>query len=93
LGSLSSEILRFVRREVITNKMFYAATGCLRIPLFAELHDTDQHRACRLRGNRTRVFRQAYERLKSLGLTENVEVGDRLTPRGEPMLADLFDCR
>jgi hypothetical protein len=37
------------------------------------------------------VFKQRVRRLKSLGLTESLEVGYRLSPRGEVVLAGLSD--
>jgi hypothetical protein len=37
------------------------------------------------------VFKQRVRRLKSLGLTESLEVGYRLSPRGKSVLAGLSD--
>ena len=38
------------------------------------------------RGLETLVFKRAVRRLKELGLTESLEVGYRLSPRGRPFL-------
>ena len=39
------------------------------------------------------VFKQRVRRLKALGLTESLEVGYRLSPRGQTVLADLENPR
>jgi hypothetical protein len=57
--------------------------------LIAELPGTVSTELAARAGIDRLVFKQRVRRLKSLGLTESLEVGYRLSPRGEAVLAGL----
>jgi DNA-binding IclR family transcriptional regulator len=57
--------------------------------LIAELPGTDSTELAARAGIDRLKFKQRVRRLKSLGLTESLEVGYRLSPRGEAVLARM----
>ncbi|MGH7465941.1 MAG: hypothetical protein ACREK1_12245 [Longimicrobiales bacterium] len=47
------------------------------------------HDLARMMGMETQPFKQRVRRLKTLGFTESLEIGYRLSPRGRSLLQEL----